>query len=142
MLVIVPLGAVTGETGAFAELEDGSPVPPLVLDRWKCETAIGRVLMGGDSLPLDVGKVTYTPTAAQRRALVARDRTCRVPNCHRKAIRCDIDHRHDWILGGDSDPEALDNFAMAQTHRLILREERNFVEAVDSTLCLPGPPKI
>jgi hypothetical protein len=33
-----------------------------------------------------------------------------------------------------TDPEARDNFGMAQTKRLILREERNFVEAVDRTL--------
>jgi hypothetical protein len=33
-----------------------------------------------------------------------------------------------------SDPEARENFTMAQTRRLILREERNFVEAVDGTL--------
>ncbi len=35
-----------------------------------------------------------------------------------------------------SDPEARDNFAMAQTMRLILREERNFVEGVDGTFGL------
>ncbi len=34
------------------------------------------------------------------------------------------------------DPEARENFAMAQTKRLILREERNFVEVVDGTLGL------
>jgi hypothetical protein len=33
-----------------------------------------------------------------------------------------------------SDPEARENFTMAQTRRLILREERNFVEAVEGTL--------
>lgn len=32
-----------------------------------------------------------------------------------------------------SDPEARANFEMAQTKHLILREERNFVEAVDGT---------
>ncbi len=37
-----------------------------------------------------------------------------------------------------SDPEARENFAMAQTKRFILREERNFVEAVDGTLGLPS----
>ena len=36
-----------------------------------------------------------------------------------------------------SDPEALENFAMAQTSRLIIHEERNFVEVVDGTLGLP-----
>jgi NIPSNAP protein len=37
-----------------------------------------------------------------------------------------------------SDPEARENFAMAQAKHLILREERNFVEAVDGTLNLPS----
>ncbi len=37
-----------------------------------------------------------------------------------------------------SDPEARQNFEMAQTKRLILREERNFVEVVDGTLGLPS----
>jgi NIPSNAP protein len=36
------------------------------------------------------------------------------------------------------DPQALENFAMAQTKRLILREERNFVELVDGTFDLPS----
>jgi hypothetical protein len=37
-----------------------------------------------------------------------------------------------------ADPEARDNFAMAQSKRFILREERNFVEAVDGTLGVPS----
>jgi hypothetical protein len=36
-----------------------------------------------------------------------------------------------------SDPEARENFALAQTKRIILREERNFVEVVDGTFGLP-----
>jgi hypothetical protein len=37
-----------------------------------------------------------------------------------------------------TDHEARDNFAMAQTKRLILREERTFLEVVDGTLNLPS----
>ena len=37
-----------------------------------------------------------------------------------------------------SDQEARDNFAMAQSKRLILREERNFVEIVEGTYGLPS----
>jgi hypothetical protein len=37
-----------------------------------------------------------------------------------------------------SDPEARENFAMAQSKRCILREERNFVKVVDGTLDLPS----
>ena len=37
-----------------------------------------------------------------------------------------------------TDAEARGNFAMAQTNRLILREERNFVEVVDGTFGIPA----
>jgi NIPSNAP len=37
-----------------------------------------------------------------------------------------------------SDPEAVDNFNMAQSRRIIIREERNFVEVVDGTLSIPS----
>ena len=37
-----------------------------------------------------------------------------------------------------SDPEALENFSLAQTKRIILREERTFVEIVDGTFGLPS----
>ncbi len=36
------------------------------------------------------------------------------------------------------DPEALENFKMAQSRRLILREERNFVEVVDGSFEIPA----
>jgi hypothetical protein len=41
-----------------------------------------------------------------------------------------------------SDPEARANFEMAQSKRLVLREERNFVEVVEGTFGLPAalPP--
>jgi len=37
-----------------------------------------------------------------------------------------------------TDPEARANFEMAQSKRIILREERNFVEGVDGTFELPS----
>ena len=37
-----------------------------------------------------------------------------------------------------SDKEARENFEMAQTKRLILREERNFVEIVEGTFGVPS----
>jgi hypothetical protein len=39
-----------------------------------------------------------------------------------------------------ADPEGRANFAMAQDKRLILREERNFVEIVEGTFGLPATP--
>jgi hypothetical protein len=34
----------------------------------------------------------------------------------------------------------MENFAMAERMRLIVREERNFVETVDATFCRFGSP--
>jgi hypothetical protein len=39
------------------------------------------------------------------------------------------------------DAAARENFAVAQTHRFILREERTFLELVDGTFALPAVPQ-
>ena len=36
-----------------------------------------------------------------------------------------------------SDSEAMENFAMAQSKRIILREQRSFVQVVEGTFALP-----
>ena len=36
------------------------------------------------------------------------------------------------------DPEAMENFRMAESKRVILREERNFVEVVEGTFGVPS----
>ncbi len=41
-----------------------------------------------------------------------------------------------------SDPEARANFEMAARERVILREERNFVEVVDGTFELAATPNV
>ncbi|MCT2084787.1 HNH endonuclease [Microbacterium enclense] len=46
---------------------------------------------------------TYQRTAAIDRYLRARDRHCRWPGCTVPAIRCEIDHNHDWAQGGCTD---------------------------------------
>lgn len=46
---------------------------------------------------------TYHRTTAIDRYLRARDRHCRWPGCTAPAIRCEIDHTHDWALGGATD---------------------------------------
>jgi len=42
-----------------------------------------------------------------------------------------------YRAGLRTDAEALENFAMAQTKRLILREERSFVRVVEGTFGVP-----
>jgi hypothetical protein len=49
---------------------------------------------------LDLGHHSYRPSAALRRFVQARDRTCRFPGCCRRATSCDLDHRIPYESGG------------------------------------------
>ncbi|MGH9209361.1 MAG: DUF222 domain-containing protein [Acidimicrobiales bacterium] len=52
----------------------------------------------------DLGRKTRLFTAAQRRVVEIRDRTCWHPDCDEPAERCDMDHRpHGWAEGGRTD---------------------------------------
>ncbi|RWR15830.1 HNH endonuclease, partial [Microbacterium enclense] len=44
----------------------------------------------------------------------ARDRHCRWPGCVAPAVRCAVDHTHDWALGGPTDVSNLAN--LCQRH--------------------------
>ena len=46
---------------------------------------------------------TYQRTVAIDRYLRARDRHCRWPGCIVPAVRCEVDHNHDWARGGPTD---------------------------------------
>ncbi len=59
--------------------------------------------MFGTRIPLDVGRTQRTATAAQRRALAARDRGCIIPGCEVPAEACQTHHLDDWAAGGGTD---------------------------------------
>ncbi|WP_425843503.1 DUF222 domain-containing protein [Agrococcus sp. TSP3-2-1] len=51
---------------------------------------------------------SYTPSAAQRHALLGRDLRCRAPGCDRPARLADLDHTKPWSEGGGT---SLSNLA-------------------------------
>jgi 3-oxoacyl-(acyl-carrier-protein) synthase len=59
--------------------------------------------MAGQSEVLDVGRATRTVSAAQWKALVARDRHCTAPGCTRPPSHCDAHHIQHWDQGGPTD---------------------------------------
>ena len=66
--------------------------------------------VSGEGLRTD----TYNRTAAIDRHLRARDRHCRWPGCTTPAVRAEVDHTHDWALGG---PTNVTNLAhLCQRH--------------------------
>ncbi|HKX74486.1 MAG TPA: DUF222 domain-containing protein [Acidimicrobiia bacterium] len=54
------------------------------------------------------GLTRRRPTAAQRRMVETRRRTCIFPGCRMPAIRCDLDHRRPFAQGGETCPHNLE----------------------------------
>ncbi len=102
------------------ELADVGPIPPEAARRWACDANVSRVITDARSVPLDLGRRTKVVPAALRRAVVARDGTCRFPGCDRPPGWCDAHHVRHWADGGET---ALGNLVLLcrPHHRLIHR---------------------
>jgi hypothetical protein len=81
-------------------------LPPSAVARLLCDGSVGRIVLGPDSVPLDLGRRRRVFTAEQRRALSLRDAGCRFPGCDRPPRYTDVHHVVLWTAGGPTD---LDN---------------------------------
>ena len=89
-----------------AVTSDGSELDATAVATLTCDSVVQRVLMAGSKL-LNLGREVRTATAAQRRAIVARDRHCRAPGCRTKPKHCDVHHLDHWINGGRTDVDRM-----------------------------------
>lgn len=69
---------------------------------------------------LDLGRRSYRPGVALRDYVVARDRTCRFPDCHRRAVNCELDHVTPWQDGGRTSADNL--VALCSRHHHLKHE--------------------
>jgi len=119
--VVVDLRALEGHAGHRSELEHVGPVHPEVVRRLACDGSISRIVIKGDSEPLDVGRRTSVVPAPLRRAVIVRDRHCRFPGCDRPPAWCDAHHVQHWANGG---PTALSNLLLlCRRHHRMVHEE-------------------
>ena len=88
---------------AWAERRDHGFVSKVTLEFLLCDCELSRVLMVGKSEVLDVGRAHREPSAAQWRALVARDRHCQAEGCTRGPDSCHTHHIRPWTEGGATD---------------------------------------
>ena len=100
-------GGVDPETLPFdpAALQGGEPIPMSLLRRIACDSEISRVVFGPDSAVLDVGRAQRTYTGQQRRAVVARDGSCRYPGCGAPVVVGEVHHVVPWAAGGRTSVE-------------------------------------
>ena len=100
--------AALDPTTAVIELDhDAQHVSAETSRRLSCDAALVRMTHDAGGAVLDVGRQTRTIPPAIRRALAARDRTCRFPGCTSR--RCDAHHIEHWSDGGAT---RLDNLVL------------------------------
>jgi hypothetical protein len=91
-----------------ADMELASlPISAKTVERLACDCSITRILLGSDSMVIDVGRAKRTISGPARKALNARDRGCTWPCCERSASWCDGHHIEHWAHGGTNEPDNL-----------------------------------
>jgi hypothetical protein len=105
VLVTMSIETLLGGLGS-AELLTGHQLSAATARRLGCEAGIIPVVLGGDSQPLDYGRERRFHTAAQRRVIFSRDKTCRAEGCEIPANWCHVHHDDPWLQLG---PTSVDN---------------------------------
>lgn len=73
------------------------------LRRMACQQGILPMVLGGASLPLDLGRTRRLFTPGQRTAIAHRDRGCAFPGCDRKTAWCECHHAgRPWARDGQT----------------------------------------
>ena len=67
-----------------------------------CDATIIPMVLGSDSMPLDVGRHQRLASAALRDALGQRDQGCAFPACKRPPRYCHAHHIVSWLDGGET----------------------------------------
>ena len=67
-----------------------------------CDARLTRMILDPESIPLDVGRASYSPSKPLRRAVVVRDRHCRFPGCDRRPSWSQTHHTDPWETGGET----------------------------------------
>ncbi len=99
--VTVPITALLGDDSVPGELDGYGPITAGTARRITGDATLRRLLTDpADGRLLDYGRTTYSPPAALAAHVVARDRTCRFPTCHRPATEAEIDHQIPYAAGG------------------------------------------
>ncbi len=116
--VTIPFTALAGLSDEPGELDGYGPIPAHTARALAAEGVWTWLATDpGTGQLLDLGRTRYRPTKALADFVIARDRTCRTPGCHRSAKAADIDHLVPFAAGGTTDPANC--HALCETHHLL-----------------------
>jgi hypothetical protein len=121
------------------DLDGYGPVARVVAERLLCDAKVARIVMGGESRVLDLGRSTRVVSPALRKAITRRDGHCRFRGCRVPAKWCDVHHVQHWLDGGATD---LDNLVLLCRRHHAAHHEGGwgFVRGPDGSLA-PDPSR-
>ena len=71
--------------------------------RLACNAGIIPMVLGGTSVPLDLGRTKRLFTQAHRIAISRTHQTCAAHGCERPIAWCELHHKNPWQHGGKTD---------------------------------------
>jgi hypothetical protein len=86
-----------------ATLDTGEHLSPGQIRRMSCNAGLIPAVLGGDSQPLDLGRLARLFDHYQRLAMAIRDGGCTSEGCDRPPAWCEAHHDHHWADGGTTD---------------------------------------
>ncbi len=107
IIVRADLADLLDECSGIGEIAGAGLLPAGVVDRLACNADVLVVLFGDQLTPLYEAVASRAPTAAQRRALIARDGAC--IGCGAPPGDCEAHHIIPWKRGG---PTKIDNLVL------------------------------
>jgi len=102
VVATVELDKLTGTLGAVT-LDTGGEISAAQARRLACQHALIPAVMGGASVPLDLGRSARLFSHHQARAHAVAHRACQTEGCDIPAAWCERHHRNPWNTGGPTD---------------------------------------
>jgi len=121
IIVRADLAALAGEPGGIAEICGTGAIPSSTLQRLACNSDVWIEIFGDVLTPLYETVTSRAPTAAQRRALIARDGAC--VGCGEPPGECEAHHITPCQHGGKT---RLDNLVLVCWHCHDLIHDHNW----------------
>ena len=135
VVVTIPLDALRSELATAGIIGSGlvagddlsgDRISAAEARRLACTAKIIPAVLGGDSLPLDLGRASRFYSPAQRQAMAVRDKTCRAEGCDAPADWCEAHHLNPWEEGGRTDID--DGVLLCSHHHHRIHDTRYLVE--------------
>jgi hypothetical protein len=123
-----------------ADLELSLPISAKTVERLACDATITRIVLGSDSMVIDVGRAKRTISGPARKALNVRDGGCTWPGCERPASWTSGHHLVHWVHGGTNEPPNLT--LLCRRHHWMVHEGEWQIVRGDDGRMLTIPPTV